>query len=123
MARTALDLTAEELRAYRPDREPDEWLDTERWKRAWEVAQGAARLLREAYGAGRVVAFGSLAHRAWFNPSSDVDLAAWGIPANQFYRAVAAVAGISPDMNVDLVEPDSCRPALRKSIEHEGIDL
>ena len=104
MARTSLDLTAEELRA-------------------WEVAQGAARLLRDSYSAGRVVAFGSLAHRAWFNPSSNIDLAAWGIPADQFYRAVAAVAGISPDLKVDLVEPDSCRPALRESIEHEGIDL
>lgn len=122
MAGTALDMTAEELRPYRPDRGPEEWVETERWKRAWEVAHGAARLLREAFGAGRVVAFGSLAHRAWFSPSSDIDLAAWGIPADQFYRAVA-VAGISPDLQVDLVEPNGCRRALRESIEHERLDL
>jgi predicted nucleotidyltransferase len=60
------------------------------------VAHGAARLLRETFGAERVAAFGSLAHGAWFNPSSDIDLTALGIPAHQFYRAVAAVAGISP---------------------------
>lgn len=123
MARTALDLTDEELQAYRPGREPDEQEVTERWERAWEVARIAARLLREGFGATRVVAFGSLARRVWFNPWSDIDLAAWGIPADQFYRAVAAVTGVSPDFEVDLVDPEGCRPAVRRFIEREGIDL
>lgn len=123
MVRTALDLTAEELQVYQPDREPDERLEAERWQRAWEVARVAARLLREAFGATRVVTFGSLAHRAWFSPWSDIDLAAWGIPADQFYRAVAAVTGVSPDFRVDLVDLESCRPAVRRFIEREGIDL
>jgi predicted nucleotidyltransferase len=123
MARTALDLRAEELEAYRPDRKPDEWLETERWERAWKVARIAALLLREAFGARRVVAFGSLAHRDWFSPWSDVDLAAWGIPPDQFYRAVASVTGLSPDFEMDLVDAESCRPALRRFIEREGVDL
>ncbi len=123
MARTALDLTAEELQAYRPSKEPDEPQVGERWEQAWKVARSAARLLRERFGATRVVAFGSLAHRAWFSPWSDIDLAAWGIPADQFYRAVAAATGISPDFEVDLVDPEDCRPAVRRLIEHEGIDL
>ena len=114
MARTALDLTGEELRAYRPGREPHERQVTDRWERAWEVARIAACLLRERFGATRVVAFGSLAHRAWFSPWSDMDLAAWGVPADQFYRAVAAVTGVSPDFRVDLVDAESCRPAVRR---------
>jgi predicted nucleotidyltransferase len=123
MARTALDLTAAELQAYRPVRERDERQVLERWERAWEVACVAACLLRERFGATRVVAFGSLAHRAWFSPRSDIDLAAWGIPANQFYRAVAAVTGVSSDFEVDLVDTEGCRPALRRLIEREGIEL
>lgn len=123
MARTALDLTAEELQAYRPDREPDERQMTERWERAWEVARTAARMLCERFGATRVVAFGSLAHRDWFSSWSDIDLAAWGIPSDQFYRAVAAVTGVSFDFEVDLVDPEDCRPAVRQFIEYEGIDL
>jgi len=123
MTRTALDLTTEELLMYRPDREPDERLDVERWERAWDVARAAARLLCEGFGATRVVAFGSLAHRAWFSPWSDVDLAAWGIPADPFYRAVAAVTGVSPDFQVDLVGPKDCRPSVRRFIEREGIEL
>lgn len=123
MTRTALDLTPEELQSYQPDREPGEWQMQERWEQAWGVARSATRLLRDRFGATRVVAFGSLAHRAWFGPWSDIDLAAWGIPDDQFYRAVAAVTGISSDFQVDLVDPEDCRPALRRSIKQEGIDL
>ena len=95
MARTALDLTSDELRSYRPDSRLSEWQTEERWERAWEQARIAARLLREKFGVTRVVAFGSLAHRDWFSPWSDIDLAAWEIPVDQFYRAVAVVTGIS----------------------------
>ena len=123
MARTVLDLTTEELRAYRPGREQDERRVAERWERARQVARIAARLLREKFSATRVVAFGSLAHRSWFTPWSDIDLVAWGIPAHEFYRAVAAVTGISPDFEIDLLDPDSCQPGLRRVIEREGIEL
>jgi len=68
-----------------------------------------------------VVAFGSLAHRAWFSSWSDIDLAAWGIPPDQFYRAVAAVTGINSEFEVDLVDLEGCRPAVRQFIEREGI--
>jgi len=123
MARTALDLTAEELHTYRPGKEPDPQHTMERWERAWEIARTIARLLREEFGATRVVAFGSLAHHDWFNTWSDIDLAVWGIPAHRFYRAVAAATGLSSDFEVDLVDPENCWPAVRKAIEREGIDL
>lgn len=76
MGRTALALTPEEWRAYRPVVRTDKVEVEERWEQAWEVARAAARLLREQLGATRVVVFGSLAHRAWFTPWSDIDLAA-----------------------------------------------
>jgi predicted nucleotidyltransferase len=95
----------------------------ERWEQAWEQARRAAQILRERFGATRVVAFGSLVRRTWFTPWSDIDLAAWGIPADQFYRAVAAVTGMSPDFEVDVVDPEGCRPSLRQRIEQEGVDL
>lgn len=123
MARTVLELTAEQLRAYRPGRREDERQDAERWERAWEVARTAASLLCERLGASRVVVFGSLAQRAWFTPWSDIDLAAWGISPDAFYRAVAIVTGISPEFEVDLVAPEDCLPALRQVIEREGVEL
>jgi len=126
MAKTALDLTPEELSSYRPgrmSRESDVMEIGKRWDQGWDVARKAAHLLRERFGANRIVAFGSLVHRDWFNPRSDIDLVAWGIPADQFYRAVAAVTGISPDFEVNLADPDDCGLLVRKAIEREGIDL
>lgn len=123
MAKTALDLTVEELRMYRPARKLEEHQAIERWEQAWKIARAAARLLQERFGASRVVAFGSLLHREWFTAWSDVDLAAWGIPPQNFYQAVAAVTGISSEFEVDLVAPEDCRPALRQVIKREGIDL
>jgi predicted nucleotidyltransferase len=87
------------------------------------VARRAAKLLRRNFGASRVVVFGSLAHRAWFTPWSDIDLAAWGIPADRFYSAVAAVTGLSSDFKVDLVDPEDCRPSLRQTLDRERIEL
>lgn len=123
MVRTALDLTPEELEQYHPGKEQGELLPEEQWRYAWTIARAAARLLRERFGATRIVAFGSLVHRAWFGPSSDIDLAAWGIPDDQYYRAVAAVTGMSSDFRIDLVDPDGCRASMRLTIEQEGIDL
>jgi predicted nucleotidyltransferase len=123
MAKTALELTAEELRSYRPGRRPDVSQIEEQWEQAWEVARTAARLLRERFQATRVVAFGSLSHRGWFTPWSDIDLAAWGIPADKFYRAVAAITGINSDFEVNLVDLEGCPLAIRQAIEREGTDV
>ena len=123
MARTALDLTLEELRSYRPDRKPTLPPVAEQRKQAWKLARTAARILREQFGATRVVAFGSLVRDAGFSRWSDVDLAAQGIPAHQFFSAVAAVTAISQDFRVELVDPENCRSSVHQSIEREGIDL
>lgn len=123
MARTAQTLSVEELRAYHPDARIDDSIVTERWERAWKVARMAAKLLYERFDATRVVVFGSLAHRAWFTPWSDIDLAVWGILPDTFYQAVALVTGLSSEFKIDLIASEDCRPALEHVIEQEGIDL
>jgi predicted nucleotidyltransferase len=54
----------------------------QRRERTWELVRRAAAMLKEQFGATRVVAFGSLVHGHWFSSASDVDLAAWGITAD-----------------------------------------
>ena len=122
MVKTALELSAEELRAYDPMPLP-EIRDLERWSKAWELAKRAARLLSDSFGATRVVAFGSLAHRESFHRWSDVDLAAWGIPADQFYRAAGEVAEMDATIPVDLVDPECCPDRIRERIDEEGVVL
>lgn len=129
MARTALDLTVQEWKTYQPGRvlarrkQRASPQSIKRWRQAWRVARRAALLLRKEFGASRVVAFGSLAHRTLFTDRSDIDLAAWGIAAERYFAAVAAVTGLSPLFKVDLVDPEICRPSVRQAIEIEGIDL
>jgi predicted nucleotidyltransferase len=122
MGKTALEMTAKELQAYRPAlrQEPQA---AERWARAWDTAVAAAALLREQFHATRVKAFGSVVQPAWFTPWSDIDLAAWDISASEFYRAVAVIAGLSSEFKIDLVDPEMCSLAVRQRIEREGTEL
>ncbi len=123
MARTALELSPEEWRAYDPRLRRRRISDPVRRREAWEAARQAARLLRESFGATRVAVFGSLARSESFYEWSDIDLAVWGAPAEQFYEAAGAVAAVHPDIPFDLVDADRCPESLREQIEKEAIDL
>jgi predicted nucleotidyltransferase len=132
MAKTALDLKKagwphEELLRYRP------WQAIERYgrdrglivrrDRALQVAHEAATILKKRFGATRVLVFGSLAHRVWFTPRSDVDLCVDGISVEAFFRAEAAVEAMASGFKVDLVDSKECPPELLKQIEEEGVEL
>ena len=130
MAKTALDLTHQEWQAYHPGetsggvvRSESSTAEKRRRQQALQVAHQAAQALRQQFGATRVVVFGSLARNARFTPWSDIDLAAWGIPPDQFYAAVATVTGLSDVFKVDLADPQSCSPSLRDALNREGIAL
>ncbi len=47
-------------------------------------------------------------------------MAAWGIPPERFYEAVAAVTGLSSLFKVDLVDIETCGSKMRDTIEREG---
>lgn len=125
---TALELGPEGWKPYaealkmRPDRVPTREEIAER-DRLIEKAREAAAMLKESYGATRVILFGSLAHGAWFHPRSDVDLAVEGIAPETFYRAWTAVEHVIADRPVDMVDIAASYPSVRRSLAHEGIDL
>ncbi|MCU0913232.1 MAG: nucleotidyltransferase domain-containing protein [Planctomycetes bacterium] len=129
MAKTALDLTEDEWRAYDPGaavRRRQATVDPQverRWQQAQQLARDAAQRLRDQFGARRVLLFGSAAERSSFTRWSDVDLAAWGIPPERFYAAVAAVTSFRVDIPVDLVDAEQCSEDLKKIIAQEGVEL
>lgn len=90
---------------------------------AWEVARQAARLLRERYGVRRARVFGSLVHPARFHPDSDVDLAVEGLETTDYWDALADVLFFDDEIALDLVDPDTCPPAIWERVEREGVDL
>ena len=132
MSKTALELEKagwprEELLQYRP------WQAVERHSRdrdlilrrgrAWEVARKTATMLKERFGAARVLVFGSLAHGAWFTPRSDIDLCVDGIPVEKFFHAEADVEAMASGFKIDLVDLRECSSELLRQIEEEGLAL
>jgi uncharacterized protein len=129
LQRTALDLPIEEWKTYRPipailQRQSVTQSQLERRrKRAMRLARQAAALLRKEFGVKHVVLFGSLAIHSGFTLWSDIDLAVFGVPAERFYAAVAAITGLSAEFKVDLVDAEACKASLREAIDQDGIAL
>jgi predicted nucleotidyltransferase len=126
---TALELTEEQLKHYlkAARRRPTlpELTPAERSARQALLRRvvRAASLLRAHFGARRVLLFGSLAHRAWFVPDSDVDLAVEGLSGPDYWQAWRAVEEIVDDREVDLIDIESASNSLRDAIERYGIEL
>ena len=93
----------------------------QRRKQARILARQAADLLREQFGANRVVMFGSLARPDLFHPQSDVDIAVWGLDERRYYRAVAQLLTLDPTIGIDLVMVQDAPVSLRAIIDQEGV--
>ena len=125
---TALEMSSEEWKKFKPTKKiaargGQSGLLAKRQAKALELAKKVSFILRQRYGAKRVVVFGSLAMRKAFTPCSDIDLAAWGIAPDEFFSAVATVTGLSPDFKIDLVEPNTCSDAIKNSIQKHGMEI
>jgi uncharacterized protein len=96
---------------------------TLRYNKAWEVVRIAESLLKDGFGATRVMVFGSLVHGYWFSPTSDIDLAAWGISDDDYFLVVARLQDISSEFKIDLVKMENCKPELSQVILYEGKQL
>ncbi|HBY94674.1 MAG TPA: nucleotidyltransferase domain-containing protein [Chloroflexi bacterium] len=124
---TALDITPEKMAVYRATArrrwEHRQQALARRRERAWDVARRAATLLKQHYGATRVVLFGSLARNDPFYPRSDVDLAVWGLEEKHYYRAVSHLLDLDPAIQVDLVMAEDASATLLEAIAREGVPL
>lgn len=121
------DLTQEQMARYKRTA----WLREKTRKRvaddrrqaAVPIAERAAAILKEQFGAQRVILFGSLAHGHWFGPKSDIDLAAEGIQASDFWRAWCALDEIDSDFEINLIAIESASASLQEALAHEGVEL
>ncbi|WP_461394413.1 hypothetical protein [Deferrisoma sp.] len=94
-----------------------------RRERARVLAREAARILRERYGATRVLLVGSLAGpEDLFTPWSDVDLLAWGLRAGDTFRAIAELAYMDPDIPVELICAETCAPDVLGRLLDEAVE-
>jgi predicted nucleotidyltransferase len=124
MAKTIRQLTPVELQKFDPTRNLESSLSKVRWSNAWARLPELLAVLQEQFGATRVVVFGSLASKDQFTHWSDIDLAVWGISPERFFEAVYALNDCSPDIKVDLIDPERCESiVLKQLIEDEGIEI
>ncbi len=96
---------------------------SQRHQQAWETAKRAATLLKNEFGATRVVAFGSLLHPQLFHLHSDIDLAVWGLNERDYYRAVSCLLSLTPGIDIDLIEFEHARKTLQTVIQNNGAIL
>ena len=122
-SKTALDIEPSHWRHYRPFKiAADKTLASTTLAEATSVARSIAKELIERFGAKKVILFGSLA-RGGYSRWSDIDLAVWGIPQVDFFKAVAFATGFSKIWKVDLVDGEDCSKGLLDVILKEGIEL
>lgn len=88
-------------------------------QKAWSDVQRVARLLRQEFGATRILVFGSLV-KDRFSLDSDIDMAVAGVAKERFFEAVAAV-NEGCDRWVDLKPIESLEPYFWQRIQSQGI--
>jgi predicted nucleotidyltransferase len=116
------DLTRYRATAHAREAERQAALSAHR-ARALATAHEAASELRRSFVARRVVLFGSLARGGPVSWHSDVDLAAWDVPADRYFVAVGRLQAVDSAISVDLVRAEDAPPALLAVIDAEGIEL
>jgi predicted nucleotidyltransferase len=126
---TALELTREEWKSYIEGArrrslppQPASAEETER-ERLLNRVRDAASALKRQFGAKKVILFGSLADTTWFAPDSDVDLAVEGLASSDFWRAWGVVEEIINDRSVDLIEIETAKETLKRTIQQHGMEL
>jgi predicted nucleotidyltransferase len=110
-------------RSWRKRQERERQEMQARRQRAWMIARQAAELLRNRFGASKVVLFGSLARDDLFHERSDIDLAAWGIDERAYLKAVGQLLSIDPAIPVDLLRAEEAEQKLLNVVEREGIAI
>lgn len=84
--------------------------------RGFQLAREAAQILRETFGVSRVVLFGSILDEAAFHENSDLDLAVWDLPPEDYIKAVAQLLKLS-EFSIDLVPAESANSYVQAAID------
>jgi predicted nucleotidyltransferase len=83
---------------------PNTGLAEKRKEQALEAAEACIRLLKERFGARRVILFGSLVGQSPWHEQSDIDLTVEGLAPEEFFHAYSACRDLLPQgLDLDLV--------------------
>ena len=88
--------------------------------RGIETAKQSARILRQEFGANKVVLFGSMLQPK-IHEDSDIDLAVWNLSKSDYFQAVGKLQGLS-EFAIDLIEAENASDYIIEAIA-QGIEL
>ena len=111
-----------EVLAARENREQFLLEMKQRQKEGLDVAKKCANFLKEKYGVTKVILFGSLLNYEKMTPHSDIDLAVWGLPEKDYFKAVGFLLEIADNFSIDLVEIQHARSYILSAI-NQGVEL
>jgi predicted nucleotidyltransferase len=126
---TALELKREEWQRFKgipsDGFEPRELTPEEQQKMDRLIARvrELAKILKNRYGAKKVILFGSLAGISRFTAASDVDLGVEGLKAKKYWQAWKLAEEYIGDRRVDVVDIETATESLKKAIYRYGIEL
>jgi uncharacterized protein len=89
---------------------------------AWAAARAVAAVLREQFGATRIVVFGSLVDGV-FDERSDIDMVVADVEPALFFRAWAVADRVARGFELDLVPLEDARPWLPGVLAASGVEL
>ncbi len=89
----------------------------QRQERGWQVARQAAKILKSEWNASKVVLFGSMLETRKIHAHSDIDLAVWNLPEDDYDLTFANLLDINPEFLIDLVEIQHAKPGIMNAIE------
>ena len=88
--------------------------------RGIQTAKQSARILRQEFGANKVVLFGSMLQPK-IHEDSDIDLAVWNLSKSDYFQAVGKLQGLS-EFAIDLIEAENAPDYIIEAIA-QGIEL
>ena len=83
----------------------------------------ASAELKQRFKVQRVILFGALAHKAWYRPDADVDLAVEGLNSQDYWKAWRLAEEIIDDRLVELIDIETASEPLQRAIQRTGIAL
>lgn len=88
-----------------------------------QQAKALADILKAKFGATKVALFGSMLSVNDIHLGSDIDLAVWGLPYEEYIAALTALMTNAKEFDVDLVRIEEAPPSLKTYILRDGLVL
>lgn len=124
---TALQLGRKNWKAYlkpqRRNQRKAHQINNKQYAELMQQVRETAKRIKSELGATRVILIGSLAHGAWWDEHSDIDLVVEGLKGDHYWKAWAIAEETIQKHHIEVIDIDSATPRFKQNIESKGINV